>query len=367
MRIRLWVSTLLPALALCAMGIRQAQAQGDKQTSDSQIGDASSSAKEKTPNPAKNDSLRELENQIFRSFKAPPPKGPLSEPSAESPRSAPNPAQSKRAKELQDRKDWIFMEPEQLMAVPTVEDLMKLSPLEKKDQSKEKLSPLESYFDRLYHPDDPTRKKDTYGEMDPFGALKKKDRKKDKDQESESFYESSENADQSESDLPDGVRQTQRHLKRKLSETGQNFGVVSSPHKSFLSDIFGLDVKAKELPTPLELEAQKQRMEQFKALYGFQAAPPSIADPNNALSGLVQFSPSVAKTPAPVSTAPSLPANSLLSPQPPGFAPLPDPGALPDVAKFTIAPPTLFSPALPKTEQRGMAPMPNFNAPRRPF
>ena len=340
----------------------QAEAEGKPHTSE----DSKGQSKEKPSNPAKSDSLRELEDQIFRSFKAPPPKGPLSEPSPESPRSAPSSAQSKRAKELQDRKDWIFMEPEELMAVPTVEDLLKLAPLDKKDQSKEKLSPLESYLDRIYHPEDPTRKKDAYGELDPFGALKKKkDRNKDTDQVSAS-YESSENADQSESDFPDGVRETQRHLKRKLSETGQSFGVVSSPHKSFLSDIFGLDVKAKELPSPLELEAQKQRMEQFKALYGFQAAPASMADPNNPLTGLVQFTPSVAKTPAPpVNT--SMPANSLLSPQPPGFAPLLDPGALPDVAKFTIPSPTVFSPALPKTEQRVMAPMPNFNAPRRPF
>src|SRR5262249_32978029 len=121
------------------------------------------------------------------------------------------------------------------------------------------------------------------------------------------------------------------------------------------------------LPSPLELEAQKQRMEQFKALYGFQAAPPSMSDPSNPLTGLVQFAPSA----APKSVGSSLPtpsANSLVGPTAPGIAPLPDPGALPDIAKFTISPPALTAP-LPKTEQptRVTPPMPNFNAPRRPF
>jgi len=367
MRFRLWITTLLPALALCTIGTRavwgQGQAAPEGKANESQA-DSSNSSKEKP----KSDSLRDLEDQIFRSFKT-PPKGPLTSPGPEPARTPPPTSiQSKRAKELQDRKDWVFMQPEELMAVPTVEELLNLAPLDKKEKSKDKLSPMESYLDRLYHPEGTeNRKKEPYGDLAPFGSLKKKNRDKNNEQDPSSNYG---NDDQTEAELPEGVREMQHKLKNKLSETEQRgLGVVSPQNRSFFSDIFGLDVKAREIPSPLELEAQKRRMDQLTTLYGFQPAPPSMAEPNNPTTGLVQFGPSVPKAPAPVTPnrGSAVSGNNLLNTTQPGITPLVDPGVLPEVAKFTIQPPA-FSPPLPKPEPtRVTPPMPNFNAPRRAF
>src|SRR5262249_23170634 len=160
---------------------------------------------------------------------------PEPEPLHSSP-STPTATQSKRAKALQDRKDWVFMQPEEMMAVPTVDDLLNLAPLEKKEQGKEKLSPLESYLNRLYHPEEPNAKKTRYGELDPFGALRKKDRNRDKEHDKDAWNE---NADQTDPDLPEGVRETQHNLQKKLSDSAQGFGVVSAPkHQGIFSDIF---------------------------------------------------------------------------------------------------------------------------------
>src|SRR5262245_61848049 len=192
MSIRHWVSTSLLALALCTLGLRSARAQGqaaEGKPNGSQAGHTGNGARQKADNanPGKTDSLRDLEDQLFRSFKAPPPKGPLNGPGPEPPRTPST--QSKRAKELQDRKDWVLNQPDELMAVPTVEELLNLAPLDKKENSKEKLTPLENYLDRLYHPDDPNRNnKPRYGELDPFGSLKKKDGNRDKEQDPGSFY-----------------------------------------------------------------------------------------------------------------------------------------------------------------------------------
>src|SRR5437660_1774342 len=132
MRFRLWCPTFLLSLAILAMGTRPVQGQGQA-ASDASTDKASkpsvNESKEQA-NPAKADALRQLEDELFRSFKAPLPKGPLN-PGPELPRSMP-PAQSRRSRELIDqRKDWVFMKPEELMAVPTVEDLLNLPPVDK--------------------------------------------------------------------------------------------------------------------------------------------------------------------------------------------------------------------------------------------
>jgi hypothetical protein len=368
MRFRFWVRTLLPALVLCTIGTPAGWAQGqaapEDKASESQA-DSSNSSKEKP----KSDSLRDLEDQIFRSFKT-PPKGPLTSPGPEPARTPPpTSSQSKRAKELHDRKDWIFMQPEELMAVPTVEELLNLAPLDKKEKSKDKLSPMESYLDRLYHPEGTAnRKKEPYGDLVPFGSLNKKNRDKNNEQDPSSTNYGKD--DQTEPELPESVRETQHNLKKKLSETEHpGLGVVSPQNRSFFSDIFGLDVKARELPSPAEMEAQKRRMDQLTTLYGFQPAPPSMAEPNNPMAGLVQFGPSVPKAAAHVmpNSGSIVSGNNLLNTTQPGITPLVDPGVLPEVAKFTIQPPA-FSPPLPKPEPtRVTPPLPNFNAPRRAF
>ena len=366
MRRRPLCPTFLLCLPIMGLGVQLVCAQGQA-TSPAGTGKSSPPAAAESKdqaNPVKPDALRQLEDDLFRSFKTPAPKGPLNA-GPELPRSAPPINQSKRAKDLTDqRKDWVFMKPEELMAVPTVEELLNLPPTDKDGRPKEKLSPVESYLDRVYHPEGLNRGNERSRDLNPFEWNKNGDKGK----ETGSFSEGSE---QEEIDLPDGVRETQRNLKKKLSELEQGRGTLSpAKSRSFFSDIFGLDVKAKELPTPLEIEARKQRMEQLNQLYGFQPVPAGMADPSNPLMGLVQFGPAAAKAPAvppvsPVSPLPGNNPNSTLGVI--GVPPLPDPNELPGVAKFS-GPQSSFGSPLPKTEQPKLAPpTPNFNAPRRPF
>ena len=100
---------------------------------------------------SKKDGLKQLEEDLYKPLQivhaqefarrrrrsaSPPPAGPV--------------IQSKRAKELLERrKNWVFMSPEDLLAGPTVEEILKAPEYDADGQEKKELPPLERYYQRL--------------------------------------------------------------------------------------------------------------------------------------------------------------------------------------------------------------------------
>src|ERR1035441_1606605 len=70
---------------------------------------------------------------------APPPRPP-----------AESVIQSKRVRELLERrKNWVFMTPEDLLAGPTVDDILKTPQYDANGEEKKELSPMLAYYRRL--------------------------------------------------------------------------------------------------------------------------------------------------------------------------------------------------------------------------
>ena len=120
----------------------------------------------------KADSLKQLEQDLFKPFKVFSPKSSLDGVSLPPPRVVTSPAiQNKRVKELiERRKNWIFMSPEDFAPGTTAAEIFKLPEYDESGQEKEKESKLDRFYrnmdresgDEGENPDDeifPLRKK----------------------------------------------------------------------------------------------------------------------------------------------------------------------------------------------------------------
>ena len=100
---------------------------------------------------SKKDGLKQLEEDLYKPLQSFAPKSSLEGVAAPPARPPAGPViQSKRAKELLERrKNWVFMSPEDLLAGPTVEEILKSPRYEADGQEKKELPPLERYYQRL--------------------------------------------------------------------------------------------------------------------------------------------------------------------------------------------------------------------------
>ena len=113
---------------------------------------------------SKKDSLRQLEEDLYKPLQSFAPRGSLDGVIAPPVRPPSTTViQSKRAKELLERrKNWIFMTPEDLMNGPTTEQLLKTPEYGADGKEKEERPAFERYYERL-------------GEKRPAGQAKEED------------------------------------------------------------------------------------------------------------------------------------------------------------------------------------------------
>jgi hypothetical protein len=182
--------------------------------------------------------------------------------------------QSRRVKELlEQRKNWIFMNPEEMLSAPKAKDIFNLPEYGADGTEKTKTTALERYFSNLDRPKRTARSSGWFREDD--AAV---DRVKPKPRE--------EDASRDDNDLPTGLRESEQNLK-KLFE-----GESTPSARSSLADIFGVgDTKSSAMDQhPL----RKSFMDDFKKIYGTSPGSSAgvlnnlgtSADPSTAPAGL---------------------------------------------------------------------------------
>jgi hypothetical protein len=303
---------------------------------------------------SKKDSLKQLEEDLYKPLESFRPESSLDGVVAPPPRtpSAP-PIQSKRVKELLERrKNWVFMRPEDLVSEPTIEDVLKTPQIGPDGQEKKELPAIERYYHRLSNKrvelDNPLESKNE----DLFGTPSKSNSRAERVPEEDSM-------------IPSGVRESAQAL-NKLVEANSSDGRFprASAHGDF-SDTFGFGNQplSKE-----QLQEHKKFMDDYRSMVDPGWHPPAVASPENLLSTITADAGSSAAKPAvglPSSLSPA--PHTALEVQMDVTSPQLGPAGLPDVNAHALGQ-TRPTPALPTVEPtRVMPPPPNFTAPKRSF
>jgi len=311
------------------------------------------------PQPAaRRDTLKELENDLVKPFKQLTPGTRINQPLGRSLLQSRSSAPTKRERELLERKkNWIFlMEPDNLSSGLNEKEIFRMKGLSPEDQEKEKLSPMERYYQNLQrHSSSSTgaNKNDDGSSLAPVSPTSPRNLGEDGDER-----------------LPAFVRETARTL-RKLSnaEVGaesqsKEGGRPKSNGSSIFSDIFGSGSK---IPSHSEVEAQKARMDEYRQIVGGPTVSPTSPNSLNPVSSLINTKPQpVAPYLGIVNTSSSSPQQTgpVQSGTIGGFR---IPGSIPDLAVKSLPMPSL-TPEVPKYEQPKVTPPnPTFSAPRRVF
>jgi hypothetical protein len=302
----------------------------------------------------KQNGLRQLEQDLFRPFETLAPKGSLDGafvPSMPAPQPAAPSVQSKRAKELLERRrDWVFETPDEILAGVSSDDKSNRRDQDKEGDDKLKLSPLERFYDRLYNkekkgPTQKGHKRDLLSDSRKSGLL------------------SDDSEADDDADLPFGIRETQREMKKLLVPRDRKEDSSTEPSRSGFSDIFGL---GKNTRSREEIEMQKQRMDRYKELVGLPVTPRQETDPLKQfrdLVGISRRSPGLFPT---MDTLRGLPQQNIFGVQSGSTALMPNTSLLPEGATIHTTP--SLAPALPKIEPPKTLPPPvTFGAPRRAF
>lgn len=361
MSCRLSILSALPILAILGFVSLDATGAEDKpparQTQPSEP-KSEEVATNSTPS-GRGEGLKHLEEDLLKPLQEMSPKSSLDgifAPPLRPP--APPSIQSKRVKELLERrKNWIFMNPEDLMSAPSAEEMFKLPEYTADGRNKKDVSPLERYYKNLERRGKTGKSKDPFENEDMWGVdPKKQDAKQD-------------DSDKKDDDnLPGSVKEKEQALRKAFEAdkdaSGDDEKDVKSSRKSFFTDIFGLGHP--DL-TPEEKAAQKARKKVMQELYAVPGLPtlPGSSDLESLMSDLGTPS---AKTPAPLPKTyvpeksdafnPNLGMNDPTfiqgAPKDPTAKLLNDWNTAPTMPK--LDPPQYFSP-----------PPPTFAAPKRPF
>jgi hypothetical protein len=301
--------------------------------------------------PANQNGLKQLEQDLFKPFQGFSPKTSLDGVVAPAPRApAASAVQSKRMKELMERrKDWAFMSPEDLVGGPSVEEIFNVP----QDNDRPKLSPMERYYEQLYHRDDPaSRKKKDKGEDSVSDA-----------RSTPSGFPGDPAADANSKD-PRPTPDSERTQKKSL-ESNSRGGAAPREGSSMFADIFGL---GKNLPSREEIETQKLRMDRFKNAIGIPTTTGPASDPLNVMGNLT----APARQPLlPSRTMEDSPSGLLrqngFDSQLGTIMAIPTPAGIPDLNTRVFGPSSL-APALPKIDPpRAFPTAPSFTAPKRVF
>jgi hypothetical protein len=293
--------------------------------------------------------LKQWEQDLFRPFDAIAPKGSLDGgfvPEMPEPRGTPPVVESRRVKELLERRrDWIFETPEEILSTPLTDDVLSRREKEKDKDDKSNLSPVERFYDRLYNKN---KKESTPGA------------KREGSSDSRKPGLLGDESTEDDSDLPLGVQETQREMRKLLAPRERKTDTPDPSERSF-SDVFGL---GKNTQTREEIEMQRERMDRYKQLVGLPVTPRTESDPLKQFRDII--SPRNASLAPTMDTLGGLPQQNLLGAGLGSASALPNKSLLPEGAQI-YTPPSL-APALPKIDPPKTLPPPvTFTAPRRAF
>lgn len=302
--------------------------------------------------------LKQLEQDLFKPFETISPKGSLDGAFVQPmpPTRAAQPAQqNKRTKDSVDRRrDWVFETPDELLAVPSTDDLVTGRDGQKNTDDKSNLTPLERFYERLYNKEKGKDKKDLTHKADKRDDLYNSHKRN-------RFADDTDPED--DSDLPLGVRETEREMKRLLAPKERKDDPSEESGRNFFSDVFGL---GRTTPSREEIEMQRERTERYKELLGIPIVTGTDNDPLKQFRDILGTS---SRNPGFASTMDSsggLPQQNLFGNRSAAAPLAPNLNLLPEGAQLHVTP--SLAPALPKIEAPKSLPPPvNFTVPRRQF
>jgi hypothetical protein len=302
---------------------------------------------------AKRDGLKRLEDDLFKPLKTFSPEGPFENPMVSPSRPPLNPIRpDKRTLELiERRKNWVFMNPDEIMAGPSTAEMFHMPDYGSDGQEKKKLSPLEQFYENLDH----------HGR----NALPRNREKKDGPPGPNASPGSKEESDsQDDATLPVESTETERALKKLFKVDASHSARRSASSSSSLADVFGL---GQAVVTPEEIEAKKARMDDFKKLLGINPTPAGPLDSLNPLNGGLESTRNLVSPPTVPSSLPSVSHQpAATSVQLGTINPFHSPGALPEVSSKAFTLPSTATP-LPKPAPKVTPPIPTFTMPNRAF
>jgi hypothetical protein len=299
----------------------------------------------------KKDGPKELGDDLYKTLPGFTPQSSLDGVSAPLPANpVPSAAQIKRAKEQLDRqKNWVFMRPEDLLAAPSLEEILKAPQYGADGREKRRVPTVQQYYDRLTTKRPAASRNDPFREDDLFGSKKKSGA-------------GDETAAQDEPDLPNSVKDSAQALKRLFQPDAVGEVSAQGMTSSKFADPFGRD------ESPLTKE---QMLEHKKLIDDYHTFVDPSWHPATGIKGLDKaWSPPVAIQPmkspsAGLAASPSTTPHAGLDAQMDVLHPLLGPPGLPDLNSRAVG---QTRPPLPQpTTEAPKVVAPTFAAPRRSF
>ncbi|MGO8932033.1 MAG: hypothetical protein ACLQU3_34725 [Limisphaerales bacterium] len=299
----------------------------------------------------KKNGLKELEEGVYRSAPSDTSKSSLDGVAAPLPSSpVPSVIQSKRAKELLERrKNWVFMRPEDLLAEPTLEEILQAPEYGTDGRKKEQVPAMERYYERLTTKRPAATRPDQLKDDNLFGPAKKSG-------------SSDETATHDDSDLPSGLKESTQALKSLFQpDAGGALSARSETRSSFWDPFdLGDNTLSKE-----QLLEHKKLMDEYRSVVDPSWHPPAVANSFNQPLGLPEALQPMRSPAAGLPSSPLSVPHTGLDAQMDVLNPVLGPAALPDVnaqalgqSRPALAPPNVDVPKVVA---------PTFTAPKRAF
>ena len=300
---------------------------------------------------SRKDSLKELEEDLYKSMQTFAPKSSLDGVAAPPSRLPAGPViPNKRVKELLERrKNWFLMRPDDLLAEPTLKEILRAPEYGKDGREKQPIPALERYFERFATKRPAADRPDQLKDDERFGSVKKSS-------------SGDETAAHDDPDLPSGLKESAQALKKLFApDTGGGLSAREGTPSRF-SNPFGLGDNTLSKEQVLE---HNKLMDQFNSTLDPSWHRPTAANPFNQPFGLPEAG-QPKKIPAGGLASSSGPApHTGLDAQMDVRNPMLGPAGLPDVnaralgqTRPALAPPSVEAPKVAT---------PTFTAPRRAF
>jgi hypothetical protein len=302
---------------------------------------------------SKKDGLKQLEEDLYKPVQSFAPESSLDGVVARPPRPSTGPViQSKRAKEqMERRKNWVFMSPEDLLAAPTAEEILNAPQFGPDGQEKKDLPAVERYYQRLATKRSGLNNPLQSRSDDPFGPPTKSNPR-------------DEVAAHDDSLIPSGVRESASELNKLFEPGGSDSPFGQGAAHGSLSDTFGLgnNTLSKE-----QMQEHKKFIDDYHSMVDPTWHPPADSTPGNPLANFTDVASPAAKPAAGLPSSPSPASHRGLDAQADVLNPMLGPAGLPDVNAQALGQTRPTTP-LPQANPTRVAPVaPSFAAPRRSF
>ena len=282
---------------------------------------------------SKKDGLRQLEEDLYKPLQSFTPKSSLEGVVAPPPRPPAAPViQSKRAKELLERrKNWVFMSPEDLLAGPTVEEILKSPQIRRRWPGEEGAAATGAVLPAPCHQAALGQTTRQSKDDDLFGTPGKSNSR-------------DELAAHDDSNLPSGLRESAQALKQlSESDSGDN---PFRPRLRRTAAFPTLSASANNTPSKEQMLEHKKFMDEYHSLVDPGWHPPAVATPGQSAHFRRRCGSPAGKPAAGLPSSPSPAPRTGLDAQMDIINPLLGPAGLPDVNAQALGQ-TRPAPALP--------------------